>query len=183
MALSIFVLLVLATTTSAISNEASKLSNPSNTMNVSFVDFGAADQKLAKSDVFVETRSNLNIGKISKGDKLLTNGTYIKKPCPDKVHVQDIVIKGSTKLEITAIKVTEVGETQNGEASIKEGGVGKNFVVIRLQSAKGCGYHYVTEVWGAKLKKSKDKSQRGKPKSLILISSHMKWNNSSSDFS
>uniref|UniRef100_A0A2A4JHE0 Salivary secreted peptide n=1 Tax=Heliothis virescens TaxID=7102 RepID=A0A2A4JHE0_HELVI len=92
------------------------------------------------------SRVNLNHGYAGPYDILLYSNTVLKAPIANEVQSEDIEYTGSAR--ITAIRATEVGQTQWAIPSVRSGGVGRNFATVRLTSARGFGYHYTIEIWG-----------------------------------
>ncbi|XP_063897600.1 uncharacterized protein LOC135118746 isoform X1 [Helicoverpa armigera] len=91
-------------------------------------------------------RVDLNHGYARPDDILLYSNTVLRAPVANEVQSEDIAYSGSAR--ITAIRATEVGQTQWAIPSVRSGGVGRNFATVRLTSARGFGYHYSIEIWG-----------------------------------
>ncbi|KAL4702915.1 hypothetical protein ACJJTC_005143 [Scirpophaga incertulas] len=104
-----------------------------------------SDASVLKAPV---TRANLNVGYIGPGDRLLYRN-YVYQPArPNTVQSQDVIWRGNVSNRLTAITAYEVGATQYASAFIINGGVNRNNVTIRFQSARGYGYYYQYELWG-----------------------------------
>lgn len=75
--------------------------------------------------------------------------TYLNQgPLVNAVQTQDVVFRGSKYNNITAVYAFEIGYTQYAQAWIVSGGIGRNNVTVRAQSARGYGFYYQVEVWG-----------------------------------
>ncbi|XP_075985575.1 uncharacterized protein LOC142982776 [Anticarsia gemmatalis] len=93
-------------------------------------------------------RSNLQVGYVASGDRLLYRNYFYKAPYPNAVQSQDIIYRGSRSTRITAVQASEVGYTQYAHAYIISGGVGSNNVTVRLATARGYGYYYMVDIYG-----------------------------------
>ncbi|XP_026320295.1 uncharacterized protein LOC113230527 [Hyposmocoma kahamanoa] len=96
----------------------------------------------------VASRTNLIIGHIGPYDRLYYRTYLNQAPLPNAVQTQDVVFRGTTYNNITAVYALEVGYTQYAQAWILSGGIGRNNVTVRAQSARGYGFYYQVEVWG-----------------------------------
>ncbi|CAH0696316.1 unnamed protein product [Spodoptera exigua] len=97
--------------------------------------------------VEIETRRNLSVGTIGNS-RLLTTRYQARGAVPNTVIVQNIVFNFPASIRIAAIRVTRMGASQNTTPSIVYGGLNRNFVTIRLQSARGRGYNYRIQIYG-----------------------------------
>ncbi|KAJ8710153.1 hypothetical protein PYW07_009519 [Mythimna separata] len=91
------------------------------------------------------TRQNLSQGNITSADTRVVNRVYRARGTEGQTKVRNVRIR--TKRQISAIRVSRVGDSQNATPSIVRGGVGNSFVIIRIQSAVGRGYNYRVEVY------------------------------------
>ncbi|CAB3229647.1 unnamed protein product [Arctia plantaginis] len=96
----------------------------------------------------VSSRSNLNIGYIAAGDRLLYRNYFYKAPYANAVQSQDIIYRGNRTTRVTAVQATEVGYTQYANAYIVSGAIGWSNITVRLTSARGYGYYYLLDIWG-----------------------------------
>ncbi|KAJ8710721.1 hypothetical protein PYW08_009236 [Mythimna loreyi] len=103
------------------------------------------DELNDEADKLTATRNNLSLGDITSGDSRVVNRVYRASATEGQSKVRNIRIR--TKRQISAIRVTRVGDSQNATPSIVRGGVGNSFVIIRIQSAVGRGYNYRVEVY------------------------------------
>lgn len=94
------------------------------------------------------TRSNLTVGYVTTGDKLLQRINIYQPPLVNAIQYQDVVYRGNFTTRISAVQATEIGITQYAIPWIIAGGIGYNNVTVRIQSARGYGYHYWISIWG-----------------------------------
>ncbi|CAH0597028.1 unnamed protein product [Chrysodeixis includens] len=99
----------------------------------------------------VSGRYSLILGSIGNGNLLLHRNTYTRSAKPNTVQWQELTYNGASNIRITCIRVVEVGTTQYATARVLSGGIGKNFVKIRMQTATGRGYKYNVEIWGRRI--------------------------------
>ncbi|KAG6457794.1 hypothetical protein O3G_MSEX010504 [Manduca sexta] len=93
-------------------------------------------------------RSNLNVGFIATGDRLL-HSSYVYRPAmANAIQSENVSFNGNRTTRITAVQAQEVGASQYASAWIISGGIGQNNVTVRFQSAVGRGYYYLLSVWG-----------------------------------
>ncbi|KAG6457791.1 hypothetical protein O3G_MSEX010505 [Manduca sexta] len=92
--------------------------------------------------------ANLNVGSIATGDRLLHSSTVYRPPRANAVQSENVSFYGNRNTRITAVQAQEVGASQRASARIISGGLGRNNVTVRFQSAVGRGYNYVFRVWG-----------------------------------
>ncbi|XP_063897589.1 uncharacterized protein LOC126055619 [Helicoverpa armigera] len=95
----------------------------------------------------VATRTNISVGTIGNS-RLIARSVHVQNAVAKARHVRDISFRSDDPIKISAIRVTHVGSVDGATSSIKSGGVGNSFVVIRLQTAVGRGYHYTIEIYG-----------------------------------
>ncbi|KAG6457793.1 uncharacterized protein LOC119190105 [Manduca sexta] len=94
------------------------------------------------------TRANLNVGSIATGDRLLHSSTVYRPPRANAVQSENVSFYGNRTTRISAVQAQEVGASQRASAWIISGGIGRNNVTVRFQSAVGRGYNYILRVWG-----------------------------------
>ncbi|XP_059055952.1 uncharacterized protein LOC131849843 [Achroia grisella] len=94
------------------------------------------------------SRTNLNVGYVTSGDKLLHRVNVYQPPIANAIQYQDVVYRGNFTTWISAVQATEVGATQYATPWIIAGGIGYNNVTVRVQSALGYGYYYWIDIWG-----------------------------------
>ncbi|KAJ2941377.1 hypothetical protein O0L34_g3580 [Tuta absoluta] len=94
------------------------------------------------------TRSNLSLGYIQYGDRLLARQYLAKGALPNAIQYQDLIYRGNATTRISAIQAMEVGYTQWASAWVVAGGIGWNSATVRVQSARGYGYNYQIDIWG-----------------------------------
>ncbi|KAI5639165.1 transcription activator MBF2 domain-containing protein [Phthorimaea operculella] len=93
-------------------------------------------------------RSNLVLGYIQYGDRLLARQYLAKGAIPNGIQYQDLIYRGNATTRISCIQAIEVGYTQWASAWLVSGGIGWNTATIRVQSARGYGYSYQIDIWG-----------------------------------
>ncbi|XP_035451757.2 probable salivary secreted peptide isoform X1 [Spodoptera frugiperda] len=95
----------------------------------------------------IESRRNLSVGTIGNS-RLLANTQHIRGAVANTIIVQNITFNFASSIRIAAIRVTRVGASQNATPSIVSGGLNRNFVTIRITSARGRGYNYRIQIYG-----------------------------------
>uniref|UniRef100_A0A2A4JHI4 H-type lectin domain-containing protein n=1 Tax=Heliothis virescens TaxID=7102 RepID=A0A2A4JHI4_HELVI len=93
-------------------------------------------------------RRGLSVGNIGSADRLMSRTTHSRMAVANQILTQDVTYRGSASTIITAIRVQVIGSSQGATASVVDGALGRNFITIRLQSARGRGYNYAIEIWG-----------------------------------
>ena len=64
------------------------------------------------------------------------------------VQYQDYIFNGYARTNISAVRAFENGVSQYASARIIAGGLRRNNVTVRLQSARGRGFNYTIEIYG-----------------------------------
>ncbi|XP_038218562.1 uncharacterized protein LOC119837127 [Zerene cesonia] len=95
-----------------------------------------------------QAKNNLTVGYIASYDRLLYRQYLQKLPVPNAIQYQDFMFRGTYGTRISAVTAHEIGYTQYASAWIVAGGVGYNYVTVRLQTARGGGFNFVIDVWG-----------------------------------
>lgn len=67
---------------------------------------------------------------------------------PNAIQTQDFEYRAAGQTVISAINAYQVGWDQYASAYIVRGGIGYNYVTIRLQSSRGYGFNFNIEIWG-----------------------------------
>ncbi|KAF9411567.1 hypothetical protein HW555_009639 [Spodoptera exigua] len=106
-----------------------------------------AEIEAGSRSVEIESRRNLSVGTIGNS-RLLVTSQHIRGAIANTIIVQNITFNFAASIRISAIRVTRVGASQNATPSIASGGLNRNFVTIRLQSARGRGYNYRIQIYG-----------------------------------
>ena len=97
---------------------------------------------------FVAPRRGLSLGSILPGDRILSRSTHSRNAVANTVLTQDVRYQGTNAIIVLAVRVNVVGASQGATASVVDGALGRNFITIRLQSARGRGFNYIVEIWG-----------------------------------
>ncbi|KAH9636716.1 hypothetical protein HF086_014239 [Spodoptera exigua] len=95
-----------------------------------------------------ETRSGLILGSIGPDDRLLSNTNHEVEAALYVVQTQEVLIRAVEYSNITSIRVTEVGTSQEPSISILEGGLRSNFVRFLFRSQKGRAYSFNVRIHG-----------------------------------
>ncbi|XP_050552307.1 probable salivary secreted peptide isoform X2 [Spodoptera frugiperda] len=106
-----------------------------------------AEVEAGSRSVEIESRRNLSVGTIGNS-RLLANTQHIRGAVANTIIVQNITFNFASSIRIAAIRVTRVGASQNATPSIVSGGLNRNFVTIRITSARGRGYNYRIQIYG-----------------------------------
>ncbi|XP_050552395.1 uncharacterized protein LOC118277141 [Spodoptera frugiperda] len=96
----------------------------------------------------VATRNNLSLGNFGANDRLMSRITHNVAAATLLIHDQEVTFRGARGTNITAIRVNQVG-TNSPIATRVAGGLGSEFVTIRLYSARGRAYSYTILVYAA----------------------------------
>ncbi|CAH0696311.1 unnamed protein product [Spodoptera exigua] len=95
-----------------------------------------------------ETRSGLILGSIGADDRLLSNTNHEVEAALYVVQTQEVLIRAVEYSNITSIRVTEVGTSQEPSINILEGGLRSNFVRFLFRSQKGRAYSFNVRIHG-----------------------------------
>ncbi|XP_050552309.1 probable salivary secreted peptide [Spodoptera frugiperda] len=106
-----------------------------------------AEVEAGSRSVEIESRRNLSVGTIGNS-RLLANTQHTRNAVANTIIVQNITFNFASSIRIAAIRVTRVGASQNATPSIVSGGLNRNFVTIRITSARGRGYNYRIQIYG-----------------------------------
>ncbi|KAJ8710733.1 hypothetical protein PYW08_009248 [Mythimna loreyi] len=96
-----------------------------------------------------ESRTNLVVGAISPNSRQLAWMTHRVNPSTFLIHEQDITFRGPKFTNITAMWVYRIGNSQNARPTIIAGGLGHEFVTVRILGARGQGFDYNIYIDGA----------------------------------
>uniref|UniRef100_A0A2H1VK77 SFRICE_010610 n=1 Tax=Spodoptera frugiperda TaxID=7108 RepID=A0A2H1VK77_SPOFR len=83
----------------------------------------------------------------ARSGRLLVRSSHVRHGKPNVTYIQNITFRTGTR-RITAIQITHIGPMQGSRASIVSGGLNRNHVTIRLQSARGRGYNFRILIYG-----------------------------------
>ncbi|XP_022834177.1 uncharacterized protein LOC111361947 [Spodoptera litura] len=109
-------------------------------------DAEVAEVEAGSRSVEIESRRILNLGNIGNS-RLLAKSNHVRRGKPNVTYVQNVTFRTGSHL-ITAIHITHIGPMQGSRASIIAGGLNRNFVTIKLQSARGRGYNFRIRIYG-----------------------------------
>ncbi|XP_022834172.1 probable salivary secreted peptide isoform X1 [Spodoptera litura] len=110
-------------------------------------DAEVAEIEAGSKSVEIESRRNLSVGTIGNS-RLLANTQHIRGAIANTILVHNATFNFASSIRIAAIRVTRVGASQNATPSIVSGGLNRNFVTIRITSARGRGFNYRIQIYG-----------------------------------
>ncbi|XP_022834157.1 uncharacterized protein LOC111361930 [Spodoptera litura] len=126
-------------------NEPNVPDRPDNTeLDVPEDEIGEEDEETG----LAAARNNLSLGTFGADDRLMSRITHNVAAATLLIHDQEITFRGTRGTNITAIRVNQVG-TNTPIATRVAGGLGSEFVTIRIQSGRGRAFSYTILVYAA----------------------------------
>ncbi|CAG9792873.1 unnamed protein product [Diatraea saccharalis] len=85
---------------------------------------------------------------LERSNRLLVRRQFIASAAANTIRTVNYTWRGAAGTRISSWSVSRVGAAQGASVTRTGGGVGSNFLSIRMQSARGRGFNYMLEIWG-----------------------------------